>query len=103
MKTTTYTIENNLTTREAKQLTRAFALLNSPEEVLRLFRDLLTVDEVEEFSRRLEAARLLSEGKTYREVASQTGMSTATVTRISRWLHHGTGGYRHVLQELRPS
>lgn len=103
MKTTAYTIENNLTTREVKQLTRAFASLNSPEQVLTLLRDLFTAEEIEEFSRRLEAARLLSEGKTYREVASLTGMSTATVTRISRWLHHGTGGYRHVLQELRLS
>ena len=41
--------------------------------------------------------RLLDEGLPYTEISRKTGASTATVTRIAQWLHHGTGGYREAL------
>ena len=31
------------------------------------------------------------------KIAEEVGTSTATVTRVNQWLHHGTGGYRLVL------
>ncbi len=42
--------------------------------------------------------RLLADGHHYGEVSRLTGASTATVTRIAQWLHHGTGGYREALE-----
>ena len=39
-------------------------------------------------------------GLSYREIADQTGVSTATITRINQWLQHGTGGYRQALDRL---
>ena len=30
--------------------------------------------------------------------SATTGASTATVTRVAQWLHHGEGGYRAVLK-----
>lgn len=81
-------------------LTKAFCVLTDEQDVSNFMQDLITPEEIQEFARRFEAARLLAQGKTYREVAAATGMSTATVTRISRWLHHGTGGYRAALQGL---
>jgi uncharacterized protein YerC len=41
--------------------------------------------------------RLLDAGLPYTEISRTTGASTATVTRIAQWLHHGTGGYREAL------
>ncbi len=41
--------------------------------------------------------RLLDAGQPYTEISRTTGASTATVTRIAGWLHHGTGGYREAL------
>ena len=32
------------------------------------------------------------------EISRATGASTATMTRIAQWLHHGTGGYREALR-----
>ena len=37
------------------------------------------------------------EGRHYMEISRATGASTATITRIAQWLHHGTGGYREAL------
>lgn len=31
----------------------------------------------------------------------KTGSSTATVTRVAHWLHHGMGGYDLVLERMK--
>jgi uncharacterized protein YerC len=40
----------------------------------------------------------LKEGRSYRAIASLTGASTTTVTRVSNFLQDGEGGYRAVLK-----
>jgi uncharacterized protein YerC len=45
--------------------------------------------------------RLLDEGLHYAEISKRTGASTATITRIAAWLHHGEGGYRRALERIR--
>jgi TrpR-related protein YerC/YecD len=67
-------------------------------EIERFFRDLCTRNEIDELSARWAVVRLLDEGLSYRSIAGRTGVSTATITRISEWLRHGTGGYRLVLE-----
>ena len=52
-------------------------------------------------SERWEAVLLLAQGKTYREVAKETGLSTTTITRIAYWLEHGEDGYKTALEKLR--
>lgn len=37
----------------------------------------------------------------YREISKKTGSSTATVTRVAYWLHHGMGGYDLVLDHMK--
>lgn len=63
-------------------------------------RDVCTLEEMGEMSRRWEAVLLLSTGVSYREIAKKTGLSTATVTRIAHWLNHGEGGYQAALKKL---
>ena len=50
---------------------------------------------------RWEVARMLAEEVPYRQISEQTGCSTATITRIAHWLHHGEGGYRMMLDRVR--
>jgi uncharacterized protein YerC len=45
--------------------------------------------------------RLLDEGLHYAEISKRTGASTATITRIASWLHHGEGGYRLLLDRVK--
>ncbi len=63
----------------------------------RFFRDLCTLGELRDMAQRWQVVRLLDEGRHYAEISRETGASTATITRIAQWLHHGTGGYREAL------
>ena len=63
----------------------------------RFFRDLCTLREIMQLAQRWHVVRLLDEGRPYAEISRSTGASTATITRIAQWLHHGTGGYRQAL------
>lgn len=76
-------------------------LLKNTGECRAFFRDLCTIGELQEFSKRFEAAQLIDDGVSYREIAAKTGVSTATITRIAQWLRHGEGGYRLILDRLK--
>ena len=75
----------------------AILTLETRDEAAAFFRDLCTLRELEEMTQRWAVARLLIEGIPYRKIHDETGVSTTTITRISQWLQHGTGGYRLVL------
>ncbi|MEI6326590.1 MAG: YerC/YecD family TrpR-related protein [Candidatus Roizmanbacteria bacterium] len=79
-------------------LFKSFQKVHSEQDAADFLRDLLTPAEIEEFSHRLEIARLLSTGKSYLDVAKKVGVSTTTVTRVAQWLHDGCGGYKRVLE-----
>ena len=78
----------------------AVVLLNSRDEAASFFRDLCTRRELEEMSQRWAVVRKLAAGLPYREIATATGVSTATIVRINQWLRHGTGGYQDMLEKL---
>lgn len=83
------------------QLVEALLALRKPDELVRFLRDLCTVPELEALAHRWQIARLVDERVPYLEIASRVRTSTATVTRVAHWLHHGTGGYRHALDRTR--
>ena len=71
--------------------------LDTLEATERFFRDLCTLNELRDMAQRWAVVRLLDQGKHYAEISRETGASTATITRIASWLHHGEGGYRAAL------
>jgi TrpR-related protein YerC/YecD len=76
------------------------AILALPDQPAaeRFFRDLCTLKELHDLSQRWQVVQLLDLGRHYGEISRETGASTATITRIAQWLHHGTGGYREALE-----
>ena len=86
-------------TPRLKKLSQAFLSLKTEAELLNFLRDLCTLEELEEMSRRWEAVRLLEAGASYREIAEKTSLSTTTVTRIAHSLRHGEGGYQAALKK----
>ena len=86
---------------ESAELYKAFLKLKSVEEVKRFLRDLCTLEEIIEFSKRWQAVRLLVQHKPYHEVASKTGLSSTTVARVAYWLNNGAGGYQLVLKRIK--
>ena len=89
-----------VTPRDADSLYRAILTLKDLGEARRFFRDLLTPAEIEEFARRWKAARMLADGIPYTQIVSETGLSSTTVARVSRWVKKGTGGYRLLIKRL---
>lgn len=73
------------------------AALTSAEEMESFLADLCTFKEVEQMAQRLCAARLLKEGMTYTQVIESTGISSATLSRVSRCVHYGEG-YNKVIK-----
>ncbi len=80
-------------------LYKAITDIESVEECKALFDDLCTYKEVEQMAQRLRAAKLLLEGMTYNEVISQTGISSATLSRVSKCVNHGSDGYKKAVEK----
>lgn len=83
---------------DADDLLDTILALRTREEATRFFRDLCTLAELHEMSQRWQVVRLLDLGRHYGEISRETGVSTATITRIAQWFRHGEGGYRLALQ-----
>ncbi len=90
----------NWNIQENKEFIKAVLALGTTDEAQRFLRDLLTEGEIEEFAKRLKAARMLSAGSTYAVVEKETGFSSTTVARVSKWLNNGKGGYKTVLGKI---
>lgn len=78
----------------------AILSLKNREECYAFFEDACTVKEILDIAQRLKAARMLSSGAGYAEVCRETGMSTATISRVNKCLDYGTGGYGIALERM---
>lgn len=86
--------------RLVNRLAEALCGLKSPEEARSLLFDLCSPHEIFDLSQRLEVASMLRAGASYVDVSAATGASSTTVSRVSKCLNGGTGGYRLVLTRL---
>jgi len=83
------------------KLFEAILLLESEEECYQFFEDICTVSELKSIAQRLEVARMLAEENTYTDIASETGASTATISRVKRCLNYGADGYKLILEKMK--
>lgn len=82
------------------RLFEAIMLLEDLDECYRFFEDICTVAELKSLAQRLEVAKMLRENRTYGEISSRTGASTATISRVKRSLNYGADGYKLVFDRL---
>ena len=80
-----------------RSLCQALLTCKNEEDMGSFLRDVGTLSELQAWGERLEVARQLSKGLSYREVARITGASTTTVTRVAKFIENGPGGYRKIL------
>lgn len=90
----------NWKTVENKRLVGAILSLENTAEAERFLRDLLTESEIVEFAKRLKTAEMLSENIPYSVIEKETGFSSTTVARVSKWLNSGMGGYKEILSKM---
>lgn len=93
-------MRNHIEEPTLEYLIRGLLTLQTPEECRNFLEDLCTESELLEMSRRLQAAKMLKEKYIYSEIAAQTGLSTATISRVNRCMKYGNDGYYTVLENL---
>ena len=87
-------------TEAVKHLFEAVLQLENVGECYQFFEDVCTINELLSLSQRFEVAKMLTENKTYLEIAEQTGASTATISRVNRSLNYGNDGYQMVFSRM---
>ena len=90
-------MSDKLRTQLVDNLLSVLASLDTEDEVYDFLLDLCTVREITEMSQRLEFARLLADGQSYVYVQDVTGASATTISRVSKCLNYGSGGYERAL------
>lgn len=93
-------MEPEISSKEMDELFEVILKLKNVDECRKFFRDICTYSELKAISERLQVAKCVNEKISYRNISQKTGSSTATITRVAHWLHHGMGGYRLVLGRL---
>lgn len=86
--------------QKTKELFEVVLALNNADEAKKFFRDLLTENEIIEFGNRWQAAKMLAQKISYTKIEEETGLSTRTIARISKWLSSGMGGYKLMIKKV---
>ena len=86
--------------KNTENLYQAILSLKNKSEAKKFFRDLLTEQEILEFSKRWQVAQMLENKVPYSFIEKRTGLSSTTIARISRWLNKGKGGYKLMLKKI---
>lgn len=87
-------------TNETDALFEAILSLRTVEECYAFFEDACTIKEITEIAQRLKVAKLLQQGASYHAISEETGVSTATISRVNKCLSYGNGGYALVIERM---
>ena len=94
---------SNFRSEEIDNLFKAMLEFDSTEQFYSFFEDVCTITELKDMAQRFEVARMLEEGMNYQKIADKTSVSTATISRVSRCLNYGNGGYKMAINKLKDS
>jgi TrpR family trp operon transcriptional repressor len=84
-----------------RELCELFASITSPQEADKLLQDILTPQEIDSLVERWQLIQLLSKGIPQRQIAEKLNISISKVTRGSRMMQYGSGGFAHFLKKLK--
>lgn len=92
--------KSRLESEEMDFLCDAVLSLKTREEVYKFFDDICTINEIKDLEQRLQVAKMLKQKRTYLDIASTTGASTATISRVNRALNYGSDGYNLIFERV---
>ena len=84
-----------------EKMYEAILSLKNVEECMKFFDDLCTVSELLAREQRYQVASCLNNGMIYNDILSETGASSATISRVNRSLQYGNGGYAIVFDRIK--
>ena len=91
---------DSIDTAQEDDLYTAILHLEDLDEVKIFFHDLCTPAELEGLVDRWRVAQMLVKKIPYRQIASETNVSTATIVRVARFLNNGNDGYRTIMRRM---
>lgn len=86
---------------EMNKLFETILKLDNIEECYSFFEDICTIKEMQDMAQRLAVAVLLDQGENYQKISQDVSVSTATISRVSKCLRYGSGGYRLALDKMK--
>ena len=84
-----------------REIYRLFASVKNEKEVEMLLKDILTPQELFSVAERWQLIQELAKGTPQRDIAKKLGLSISKITRGSRMLQEGTGGFGIFLKRMR--
>ena len=91
---------SNIRSESVDRLFQIILSLENKEDCYAFFEDVCTIKEVQDMAQRLDAAFLLDEGMNYQDISQEVGISTATISRVSKCLKYGNG-YRNAIDKAK--
>ena len=85
--------------RDTDELFETILSLESVEECYEFFEDACTIKEILDIAQRLKIAKMLKAGINYATISKETGVSTATISRVSKCIEYGNGGYNKAIEK----
>lgn len=92
---------SNWHNKSTDELCEALLSLETKQECYAFLEDICTIREILDISQRLSIAKMVSEGKKVAEIKQETGVSTATISRIKKCWDYGTGGYGMIIDRCK--
>ena len=83
------------------RLFEAILSLKTTEDCYNFFEDICTIKELQDMAQRLDVAFLLTDGMNYQKIAQEVNVSTATISRVSKCLNYGSGGYKKAIDSIK--
>jgi len=84
-----------------KELNKVFSSIKTPAEAGAFLEDMLTPQEIESIAERWQLLKLLAQGEPQRSIKSALGVSISKITRGSKVLTYGTGGFKKIYNRLK--
>ena len=83
------------------RLFEAILNLKTTDDCYKFFEDICTIKELQDMAQRLDVAFLLTEGMNYQKISQEVNVSTATISRVSKCLNYGSGGYKAAIDQIK--
>jgi|SRR5690554_2201071 len=80
-----------ITRKHLATISKIFNILEKEKDVKDLLLDVCTIKELESIYQRFKAAQMLKNGLSFNQIEEKTGMSSTTITRVSKCLKNGKG------------
>ena len=84
-----------------RDLYELFASVKSAKEAEVLLKDILTPQELDSVAERWQLIQMLDAGVPQREIAKKLGISISKITRGSRMMQYGSGGFDMFLKRVK--